>query len=149
MYIVLGVILMNVKRTVLLCRRYLRGRRSLQLGLIVLFWMAGSFLVRVSRIPLPAGIAGMLLVLALFVSGRLSPLSLHKGANWLISEMLLFFVPAVLAVLDHREFLGLLGLKILVAILLGTVVVMSATALTSDICFRLMRSSRSESYARS
>jgi holin-like protein len=51
--------------------------------------------------------------------------------------MLLFFVPAVLAVMDHREFLGLLGLKILSVILLGTVVVMSVTALVVDLGYRL------------
>jgi len=39
--------------------------------------------------------------------------------------------------MDHREFLGLLGLKILSVILLGTVVVMSVTALVVDLGYRL------------
>ena len=48
--------------------------------------------------------------------------------------MLLFFVPAVLAVTQHGEFIGLLGLKVLVVILAGTVTVMAVTALTVDAC---------------
>ncbi len=38
--------------------------------------------------------------------------------------------------LDHREFLGLLGLKILIVILVGTATVMGVTALTVDLCYR-------------
>jgi putative effector of murein hydrolase LrgA (UPF0299 family) len=50
----------------------------------------------------------------------LSTLSIRRGATWFISDMPLFFVPAVLAVLDHRELLGALGLKIVATILGST-----------------------------
>jgi holin-like protein len=46
--------------------------------------------------------------------------------------MPLFFVPAVLAVLDHRELLGAVGLKIVATILGSTFAVMVVTALTVD-----------------
>jgi len=89
-------------------------------------------------LPVPAGIVGMFLVLALLVGRRLSPASMRRGANWFLAEMLLFFIPAVPAVLDHREFLGWLGLKILIVILIGTLTVMMTTALTVDLCYRWM-----------
>ena len=38
--------------------------------------------------------------------------------------------------LDHREFLGWVGLKILAVILLGTITVMGVTAFTVDLCCR-------------
>ena len=50
--------------------------------------------------------------------------------------MLLFFVPAVLALLDHRELIGTLGLKIFAVILVSTTAVMCVTALTVDLCYR-------------
>ncbi|MBN8898593.1 MAG: CidA/LrgA family protein, partial [Rhodospirillales bacterium] len=93
--------------------------------------------VRVAHLPVPGGIAGMLIVLALLASRRLSPVSMRRGADWFLAEMLLFFVPAVLAVLDHHEFLGWTGLKILAVILGDTVTVMSVTAHTADLCVRL------------
>lgn len=129
---------MIARKYVAACRRNLRLRRPLQIVLIFAFWQAGNFLVRLSGLPVPGGIVGMVLVLVLFASGRLSPASLRHGANWFIAEMLLFFVPAVLAVMDHREFLGFLGLKLLAAVLLGTIAVMIITALSVDLCFRLM-----------
>ncbi|MBN8874869.1 MAG: CidA/LrgA family protein [Rhodospirillales bacterium] len=118
-------------------RYRLHHSRILQIALLCAFWLAGEGLVRVAHLPVPGGIAGMLIVLALLASRRLSPVSMRRGADWFLAEMLLFFVPAVLAVLDHHEFLGWTGLKILAVILGGTVTVMSVTALTVDLCVRL------------
>ncbi len=105
-------------------RCILYSSRLLQIGLLLAFWLAGEIVVRYTGLPVPAGIVGMFLVLALLVSRRLSPASMRRGANWFLAEMLLFFIPAVPAVLDHREFLGWLGLK--------------TTALTVDLCYRWM-----------
>lgn len=117
-------------------RYRLHHSRLLQIGLLSGFWLAGELLVRLAHLPVPGGIAGMLIVLAMLASRRLSPLSMRRGADWLLAEMLLFFVPAVLAILEHRELIGLLGLKIMAVILLGTLTVMSVTALTVDLCYR-------------
>lgn len=119
-------------------RRGLRSSRVAQIALIALMWATGEGLTRLTELPLPGGVVGMMLALALLASGRLSLLSMRRGAQWYIAEMLLFFIPAVLALVDHREFLGLLGLKILIVILVGTVVVMCTTALAVDFGYRLI-----------
>ncbi|WP_144640655.1 CidA/LrgA family protein [Bordetella genomosp. 13] len=116
----------------------LRRSRLLQIALIVLFSVAGQQLAAWSGLPVPGGVVGLLLVLALLASGRLRLRSVRRGARWLLAEMLLFFVPAVMSVLDHREFLGLLGLKLLAVIALGTLLVMAGTAITIDLCYRWM-----------
>lgn len=107
-----------------------------QIGAILALWLAGEVVVRAVGLPIPGGIVGMAAALALLASGRISLFSLRRGAQWFLAEMLLFFVPAVLAVTDHRELLGLLGLKILLIILTGTVTVMGVTAVTVDLCYR-------------
>ncbi len=118
-------------------RRLFRRSRLLQIGLVLAFWFAGAALVRETGLPLPGGIVGMMLALAALSMGGLSLMSLKRGADWFLAEMLLFFVPAVPAILDHREFFSLLGVKILAIILFSTVTVMGATALTVDLCYRL------------
>ena len=50
--------------------------------------------------------------------------------------MLLFFVPAVPAVMEHHELFGLVGLKVLAVILAGTAAVMGSTALTVELFHR-------------
>jgi holin-like protein len=108
----------------------------LQLLLLAGFWGAGQALTAAFALPIPGAIVSMLTILALLGTGALRLRSLRRGAYWLLAEMLLFFVPAVPAVLDHHEFLGWLGLKILVVILVGTLLVMLVTALTVELCCR-------------
>jgi holin-like protein len=118
-------------------RRRLHASRLVQIGLVGLFWAAGEGLVRLFGLPLPGGVVGMLIVLGLFASGRIRLVSMRRGAEWFLAEMLLFFIPVVLAVLDHGELWGLVGLKIFGVILVGTLAVMAVTALTVDLCLRL------------
>ncbi|WP_394059246.1 CidA/LrgA family protein [Xanthobacter variabilis] len=134
------------RRSALLFRAALHRSGLLQIAVLALFWMLGEALVRLAHLPFPGGIVGMAVVLALLVSGFIRPIAVRRGAYWLIAEMLLFFVPAVMAVLDHHEFIGLLGLKIVAVILVGTVLVMGGTALTVDLCYR-WRARREETHA--
>lgn len=124
------------RRLLIQSRFFMHHNLIAQMLLIGLFWFIGEIIARFTHIPLPGGIIGLGLVLLALGFGWLSLSSMKRGANWLLAEMLLFFVPAVLALLDHKEFIGLLGLKILLVILAGTFVVMSVTALTIDLCYR-------------
>jgi holin-like protein len=133
-----GISPMSRPRYPVLLRSLLRRSRLLQIVLITLFSLLGQMLANAAGLPVPGGVIGMALVLALLASGLLRVRNVHRGASWLLGEMLLFFVPAVMSLLDHREFLGVLGAKLLAVILLGTALVMAGTALTIDLCYRWM-----------
>lgn len=122
-----------------LARRRLRGSRIAQIGLIVAVWAAAEWLVRRFDLPIPSGILGMALLLVLLLRNWLSPRALTRGADWLLAEMLLFFVPAAMILLDNRQMLGWLGIKLVAVVLAGTVLVMASTALTVDLCYRWSR----------
>jgi len=117
-------------------RRRCRTSSLPQIFLIMAFWLTGEIIVRPTGLPIPGAIVGLFIVLALLMSNRLSIRTMRRGAQWFLAEMLLFFVPAVLALLDHPEFLGLLGLKILAVILLSTFIVMIVTGVVIDLCYR-------------
>ena len=115
------------------CRRGIHGSRLVQVALVLAFWLVGTAIVDLAGLPIPGGIVGMLIARALLSSQQINIASVRRGAEWILADILLFFVPAVLAVVDHREFLGLLGLKILIVILAGTAAVMGVTAFTVDL----------------
>ena len=117
-------------------QRFVHRSEFLQIALVLAFWLAGEGLVKTTRLPVPGGVIGMLAVLLLLGTKRLSILSMRRGAEWFINDMVLFFVPAVLAVMDHRELLGLVGLKVLGIILGSTLSVMGMTGLTVELCQR-------------
>jgi holin-like protein len=133
-----GYIPMTTRTLTISLRRLIHDSAALQIALLILIWQGGEAVVHLLRLPVPGAVIGLLFVLLLLASGKLRVTSLRSGARWLLAEMLLFFVPAVLAILDHREFLGLLGLKVLAVILVGATTVMIVTALAVDISYRLM-----------
>ena len=117
-------------------RSFVRRSRLLQIALLIAFWRLGDLTAGATGLPIPGGIIGMLLVLVLLSTRKLSLPTMRRGAEWFLAEMLLFFIPAVLSILDHRELLGLLGVKILIVIAVGTLAVMKTTAFTVDLCYR-------------
>lgn len=127
---------MRLHKIAVRLRSFLHQHCLPQIALLIAFWVAGEVVVRLAGLPMPGGVVGMGIVLALLASGLISPSSVRRGASWLFAEMLLFFVPAVMAVMEHREFLGPLGLKLLAVILAGTLLVMGGTALAVDLCYR-------------
>jgi holin-like protein len=116
--------------------RRCRSSRLFQIFLILLFWAAGESIARLTHLMIPGPVLGLFIVLLLLLTKRLNILTVRRGAQWFLAEMLLFFIPAVLAVLDHPELLGLLGLKILAVILIGTATIMVVTAAAIDLCYR-------------
>ena len=88
------------------------------------------------HLPLPANLVGMVLLLALIVC-RVVPLNwVRAGSRWLLAEMLLFFVPAVVAVVNYAELLMVDGWRIFIVIAISTSLVLGATALVVDKVYR-------------
>lgn len=127
--------------------RFLHSHPLAQALTVFGFWLLGEAITRVFGIPLPGGIIGLGLLLALLAMRRVSTVSMRRGAGWFLSDMLLFFVPAVLAVLDHPELFGLTGLKILFVILASTALVMLATAFTVERCWTFMGDGEKQDHA--
>jgi len=53
----------------------------------------------------------------------------ETGANWLIAELLLFFIPSAVGIVNYDEILSWQGINAILVIGLGTFIVMSSTAL--------------------
>lgn len=114
--------------------------RPLQIALQVLLYVGlfllAQTLVEWLHLPLPANLVGMLLMLGLIVL-RVLPLNwVRAGARWLLAEMLLFFVPAVVAVVNYVQLLMVDGWRIFLVIALSTVLVLGATAWVVDKVYR-------------
>lgn len=81
-------------------------------------------------------LVGMILMLALIVC-RILPLQwVRAGARWLLAEMLLFFVPAVVAVVNYAQLLLVDGWRIFAVIALSTVMVLGTTARVVEKVYR-------------
>ncbi|WP_459568729.1 CidA/LrgA family protein [Cupriavidus sp. 8B] len=100
-------------------------------------WLLADWLRGCLGLPLPAGLLGLLALAALLFSGAVRGGWVRRGADWLLGEMLLFFIPAVLAVVQYPELVRHQGWRICAMIALSTLAVMVVTALAVEQVVRL------------
>ncbi|EKO3574783.1 CidA/LrgA family protein [Vibrio metschnikovii] len=108
-----------------------------QIVVLGLIWVIADRLVNYLHLPIPANLTGMLLLLTLVFSKIVNVEWLRRGAAWLLAEMLLFFVPAVVAVVNYQPLVREQGGRIILVLVLSTVLVIAVTAWVVDKLYRL------------
>uniref|UniRef100_UPI0019823117 CidA/LrgA family protein n=1 Tax=Burkholderia sp. Ac-20379 TaxID=2703900 RepID=UPI0019823117 len=117
-----------------------RGLRiAWQAGALAALWAVLDQLVRAFSLPIPAGILGMAALLALLLSGRLAPATVKDGATWLLTDMLLFFIPATVAAVQYGGLFRANGWQLALLLVVGTAFVMCVVALAVEQAARLER----------
>ncbi|NVZ62839.1 CidA/LrgA family protein [Pseudomonas gingeri] len=112
------------------------GRLLAELSVLVGLYLLGGQLAAWAGWPIPGGVIGLGMLLLAFAAGWIKPAALQLGAGWLLAEMLLFFIPALMSLLDYGAMLRESGWRILLVILCSTLLVMLATALTVELVCR-------------
>lgn len=111
-------------------------RLLVELAILCGLFLLGGQLATWLGWPIPGGVMGLALLLLLFASGVLKPAMLQLGAGWLMAEMLLFFIPALMSLLDYGGLIRDEGWRILLVIAVSTLMVMVVTALTVELVCR-------------
>jgi holin-like protein len=116
------------------CLRWLQT--IFQIVLLAGIWLLADTAVRTFHLPLPANLTGMLLLLLCILLGVVKAQWFSAGARWLLAEMLLFFVPAVVAVVNYQDLLLEEGWRIMLVLVISTILVLGTTALVVDRVYR-------------
>lgn len=109
----------------------------IQVVLYAALYLVADRLVTLLHLPLPANVVGMFMLLLLIMSGILPLKWVKAGSRWLLAEMLLFFVPAVVAVVNYTSLLMVEGWKIFLVIAVSTTLTLGITSLVVDRIYRL------------
>ena len=103
-----------------------------QVGVLIVAWWAADHAATALHLPFSGGVVGLFVLVALLASGWIKPAAIELGANWLLANMLLFFIPLVVSVVQFTDLIKSRGLILLLDIGLGFACVMLATALTVE-----------------
>lgn len=95
---------------------------------LCILWLAADQAVLYFHIPLPSNVFGLLILLLLMFTGIVNIKWLKAGSMWLLAEMLLFFIPAVVAIINYQDLFLHDGLKIMAVIIISTCFVLGITA---------------------
>lgn len=102
-------------------------RIILQVFILYLFSLLGSFIVQILHIKFPGSIVGLLLLLGCLYL-KIVPVQLIKdGAGFLLGFLALFFVPSTVGVMNYPELLSINGLFLVLSVIISTLITISVT----------------------
>lgn len=81
------------------------------------------------HLPIPGSILGIFVLFALLQFRIVKLEWIELGANWLLAELLLFFIPAAVGVMNYIPLLEQDGIRILAVVILSTLMVMVSSGL--------------------
>ncbi|WP_404980441.1 MULTISPECIES: CidA/LrgA family protein [unclassified Caballeronia] len=114
-------------------------RVAVQSAGIAGIWFAADFVARTLALPVPGGVIGLIALLLLLMCGGVAPRWVKAGADWLLADMLLFFIPAAVAVVQYGGLFREEGWRLALVVIGGTLMVMIAVAFAVDRAARLER----------
>lgn len=104
----------------------------LQVALLLLFSLAMNFLAKALHLPIPGSILGIIVLFALLKMNIMKLSWIEAGANWLLAELLLFFIPAAVGVMKYFPLLEHDGVRIMIVVIASTVAVMASSGLVAS-----------------
>lgn len=109
---------------------------SLQVAGFMLISKLMDKLAELLHLSIPGSILGIVLVFILLETKVLRLEWMELGANWLLAELLLFFIPAAVGVMKYFPMLESDGIQILTVVLFSTVTVMVSSGLMATLISR-------------
>ncbi|MBB4809275.1 holin-like protein [Acinetobacter johnsonii] len=97
---------------------------SCEIIIILAVWSCADVLQKLFNLPVASGVLGFFLLLFLLEMKWLKLAHVERGADLLLAELLLFFIPPVVGVIQYQDLLIASGWKILLVILISTALVM-------------------------
>lgn len=99
------------------------------IALLLVCQLAGEVIHRLTGLPLPGSVIGMVLLLAWLGLVPRERLTLTQVTGWLTAHLSIMFVPAAVGVMEEGVILSRYGLGIVVAVAVSTLLTLAVTAL--------------------
>ncbi|WCK53792.1 CidA/LrgA family protein [Aneurinibacillus sp. Ricciae_BoGa-3] len=113
-----------------------------QIGILIIISFLGSMISNALHLAIPGSIIGMFILFGLLQTGVLKLNWVEMGAGWLLAELLLFFIPSAVGIIQYKQLMIEQGSKFLLVIAISTFVVMAATGLWAEFVSKYSKSDR-------
>ncbi|RYL92363.1 CidA/LrgA family protein [Sporolactobacillus sp. THM7-4] len=117
---------------------------AIQVVILYVFALIGNFIVYCLHLPISGSIVGLFIVLFLLHFNILKLSKIEQGASFLMSEMLLFFIPSAVAIIQYKDQILRHGSQFLIVIILSTITVMISTGLVAQFYIKKHASKKGE-----
>jgi holin-like protein len=104
----------------------------LQVCFLYVFFFLGTALKQIIPLPIPASMFGLFLLFLALCCKVIKLKWVEQGSKWLMAELLLFFVPSAVGIVNYQQIISMQGVEIVLLIAFSTMIVMGMTALTAE-----------------
>lgn len=104
----------------------------LQIAALFFISLAMNYIAKWMHLPIPGTILGIIVLFILLKTNVIKLSWIEQGANWLLAELLLFFIPAAVGVMNYMSLLERDGIRILLVVISSTIVVMASSGLVAS-----------------
>ncbi|QDP99738.1 CidA/LrgA family holin-like protein [Lysinibacillus fusiformis] len=108
------------------------AKSLVQIGYLYILLFVGNSIARILHLPIPGSIIGLVLLFLLLQFHIIKLEWIELGAGLLLSELLLFFIPSAIGVIDYDALFGVQGMKVVLVIVVSAIVVMLVTGYTAQ-----------------
>ncbi|MEK5079495.1 CidA/LrgA family protein [Solibacillus sp. FSL W7-1436] len=119
-------------------------RTIAQIGIIILFYLAGEFIVSITGIIIPGSIIGLVILWLALYFKILNVKYIQKGASFMLAFLTLFFIPSTVAVINYPELLTISGGLFVLAVIISTIFALVVTGKISKLIERKERKMKEE-----
>ncbi|MCQ4088038.1 CidA/LrgA family holin-like protein [Saccharibacillus sp. JS10] len=104
-----------------------------QVALLMGFSWLTNKLALWMHLPIPGSILGIFILFGLLHFRIVKLEWIELGANWLLAELLLFFIPAAVGVMNYIPLFEQDGIRILTVVISSTLIVMASSGLLARV----------------
>lgn len=110
-----------------------------QLLFLIGLWWISALIQQYFHLPISAGVIGLILLLLALMSGMMKLVWIKSGADFILAELVLMFIPCVVGLVKYKQLFIAQGWQLILAVVLGTICVMVMTAYSVHFGFKLER----------
>ncbi len=100
--------------------------------ILYIFNLIGIWLKELLNLSVPGSVIGLLLLFILLMTNILKVEWIEAGAQFLVSNLVFFFIPATVGIINYFDLFKGKGALLILIVLISTILVMTSSGLVSQ-----------------
>jgi len=108
------------------------GLLIIHIIILYIFSLVGTWIKDLFNLSVPGSVVGLLLLFILLMTNVIKLEWIEDGAQFLISNLVFFFIPATVGVMNYFDLFKGKGILLILVVLISTILVMGISGLVSQ-----------------
>lgn len=108
------------------------GLLIIHIIILYIFSLVGTWIKDLFNLSVPGSVVGLLLLFILLMINVIKLEWIEDGAQFLISNLVFFFIPATVGVMNYFDLFKGKGILLILVVLISTILVMGISGLVSQ-----------------